>query len=311
MKKFLIFIILFVGISFTALSNEMTTKILFKVNKNIITNVDIINEANYLKALNKNLQNIDVKQALLFAENSLIREIIKKDEIEKFYSVNYESSEIDIFINEIINNLGYDNEIEFKNYLSEYGIKIEDVKKKLIIEKTWNQLIYERFKDKIKIDKNEISKKLDDLLENNSYQKSFKLSEIVFSEKDKQKFDKKYNEILSSIKNVGFKNTAVIHSISDTSRNGGEIGWINKNQLSDKIYSEIKNLKKDEFTNPILTAGGNIILQLNEIKEVLVKEIDKEKELKNIIKVERNRQLNEFSIIYYRKLENKSYVQKL
>ncbi len=131
MKKFLIFIILFVGISFTALSNEMTTKILFKVNKNIITNVDIINEANYLKALNKNLQNIDVKQALLFAENSLIREIIKKDEIEKFYSVNYESSEIDIFINEIINNLGYDNEIEFKNYLSEYGIKIEDVKKKI------------------------------------------------------------------------------------------------------------------------------------------------------------------------------------
>ncbi len=190
-------------------------------------------------------------------------------------------------------------------------LKLKMLKKKLIIEKTWNQLIYERFKDKIKIDKNEISKKLDDLLENNSYQKSFKLSEIVFSEKDKQKFDKKYNEILSSIKNVGFKNTAVIHSISDTSRNGGEIGWINKNQLSDKIYSEIKNLKKDEFTNPILTAGGSIILQLNEIKEVLVKEIDKEKELKNIIKVERNRQLNEFSIIYYRKLENKSYVQKL
>ena len=83
MKKFLILFIILISQSNQLVSSEKKIEILFKVNENIISNVDIINEANYLKVLNKGLQNLSVNEILKFAKNSLIKEMIKKDEIEK------------------------------------------------------------------------------------------------------------------------------------------------------------------------------------------------------------------------------------
>ena len=41
-------------------------EILFKVNENMISNVDIVNEVKYLKTLNKGLQNLNMDQILKF-----------------------------------------------------------------------------------------------------------------------------------------------------------------------------------------------------------------------------------------------------
>ena len=137
------------------------------------------------------------------------------------------------------------------------------------------------------------------------------MSEIVFSEKNKDEYEKKYSDIISDIKNLGFNEAAVIHSISDTSRIGGNIGWINESQMSKKIFNQIKDLKIGEYSDPIITAGGSVILKITEIKEVKNDKIDKEKELSNMIKSERNRQLNEYSIIHYKKIESISYVKQI
>jgi len=188
--------------------------------------------------------------------------------------------------------------------------QIQDVKKKLAIENTWNQLIYEMFNKKVKINKDEISEKIENSLKNNQYQKSFNLSEIVFTGKNKSLLEKKYNQILLDIKNLGFEQAAVLHSVSETSKKGGKIGWINENQISKNIYNQIKKLSEGEYTPSINTVGGSIILKVNEKKDILADEIDKELELSNAIKIERNKQLNEFSMIYYKKIENKSYVKK-
>ena len=144
MKKFIIFFTFFLFFAFSSLSDENNIKILYKVNENVITNIDIINEVKYLKTLNKNFQNIENNQAIKFAENSLVREIIKKDEIEKFYEVNYNTDSINPFINQIFVNLGFNDQIEFESYISKIGITIKDIKKKLKKEKKWNQLIYEK-----------------------------------------------------------------------------------------------------------------------------------------------------------------------
>ena len=66
--------------------------------------------------------------------------------------------------------------------------------------------------------------------------------EIVFSEKNKDNYEKKYKNIISDIENLGFEKAAVIHSISMTASDGGKIGWINQNQLSKKINDEISVL---------------------------------------------------------------------
>jgi len=98
--------------------------------------------------------------------------------------------------------------------------------------------------------------------------------------------------------------------LSESAKFGGEIGWINQNQLSKKIYSKIKNLEIGEFSKPISSAGGSILIFINEKKKIMQK-INKDEEIKKMISSEKNRQLNEFSIIHYKKLENKSYVEKL
>ena len=310
MKKLIIFAIFFFNLHQTQTLSDEKVKIVYKVNNQIISNVDIIKETKYLLALNKNLQNIDDQQAINFAKNSLIREIIKKEEIEKFYKIDYKSQEIDNYINRLMKQLNFENIYDFEKYLSIHGIKIDDIRRKLIIERSWNSLIYEIYKDKVKVDEVEIKKKLDEFIKNNSLQKSFKLAEIIFSEKEKTSFQNKYNQIISDIKNLDFKRAAIIHSLSDTSKQGGEIGWIHQNQLNEQIFLQVKDLENGEYTKPLPTAGGSIILQVIDKKDIETKEIDKDFEISKIIKNEKNRQLNEYSLVYYKKLENKSYVKE-
>lgn len=310
MKKILIITIFLLVFFQHANSSDKKIKILFKINEKIISNIDVFNEARYLKVLNKEFENLDSDKVLKIAQNSLIREIIKKDEIDKYYVINYEAANVEKLLSQLFQKLGFNNKSDFENYILQNGLKLDQVKKKLVIESTWNRLIYDAFKDKLNINENKILNDLNNLIENNIYQKSFKISEIVFLEKDKASFEKKYKDILKDIKNLGFKQAAIIHSVSSTSSIGGEIGWINKNQLSKKIFDEIKNLENGQFSNPINTAGGSIILQINEIKDVLMESVNKDEEFAKMISMEKNRQLTEYSIIHYKKIENSSYVKK-
>ncbi len=310
MKKIIIFIIFFVTINLFSKTFGDTIIIKFKVNDDLITNYDIIKEAKYLTALNQELKNINDDQILELAKDSLIREKIKKYEIEKYYEVNYEAEAVNVFIDEMMKKNGFENKLNFETYLEQNETNLAELRKKLVIEQTWNKMIFDIYKDRIKIDKKKISNSLEKIISERKTQKSFNLNEIVFAEKDKESLKKKYNKIISSIENLGFKKTALIYSISETSKNGGQIGWINQNQLSDIILNFIKDLEIGSYTKPINTAGGSIILQVTDIKEISVQEIDKDAELSKIVSKEKNRQLNEFSVIHFKKTENKSYVKK-
>ena len=312
MIKFFTFILtIYLHFIVNVYSNEV--KILYKINDSIITNYDIFEEVNYLVSLNKNLTQLNKKQLSSNAEKSLIREIIKKDEINKFYEINYEeelkSEKINVIISNFREKIGFKSTQEFQDYLRVRNINIKDLKKKFIIERYWNQLIFDKYKNLVKIDKNKIENDLEELIKNNSEILSFNLSEIIFLEKNKKAIEKKSQEIVNSIKNIGFKDTAVIHSISESSKLGGEIGWINQNQISKKIFFAIKDLEIGQFSEPIIASSGIIFLKVNDKKKVKA-QIDKEKEMKRLFAFERDRILNEYSIIYYKEIENKAYVEK-
>jgi len=291
-------------------ANDSYFKIVLKVGDSVITSQDIIKEKKILTILNPQLKSLEDEQINIIAKNSLKREKIKLNEIEKFYQVDYMSNQVDPFIKQIYSSLNFENIDEFKNYLSESKINYEDVQKKLVIEKSWNQLIFDRYRNSVKIDEDNFRKQYEENLIDNKKEKSFLLYEIVFLEKDKKQFEKKYNEILSSINNIGFKQTASIFSESNSSKEKGEIGWINSSQLSELILENISNLKKNEFSKPISTAGGTLILYIDDIKEIEVQRINKEAEISKMISLERDRQLNEFSILHYKKIENNIYVKE-
>ena len=111
-----------------------------------------------------------------------------------------------------------------------------------------------------------------------------------------------YNDIKKNINEIGFENTANIYSISNTSRNGGLIGWINELQLSKKINNKIKGLSINQISEPIKIQNGYILLKLNEKKE-FKQEINLDEQLKTAVNEETNRQLNNFSTIFYKRLK--------
>ena len=310
-KVFTYILMIYFQFIFNAISNEI--KIIYKINDSIITNYDVLEEINYLVSLNNNLTQLNEEELSLNTKKSLIREIIKKDEIKKFYEIDYEeelkSEKIDRITKNFRERIGFNSDQEFESYLKTKNINVNDLKKKFLIEQFWNQLIFNKYRNFVKIDSNKIENDLEEIIRNNSEILSFNLSEIIFLEKNREAIEKKVQEITASIEAIGFKDTAVIHSISDSSKLGGEIGWIDQNQISKKIFLSIKDLEIGEFSNPIITAAGVIFLKINDKKKINA-QIDKEKEMKRLVAFERDRILNEYSIIYYKEIENKAYVEK-
>ena len=293
-----------------SLANDNSLIIKLTINDQIITNYDLEKEKNYLFALNPKLQNIEKSRLLQLAQDSLIREKIKLKEIEKFYKIDYENEQINKIIENIFVSLNIPTVNEFEIYLQKFDITIPEIKKKISVEQVWNKLIFDLYNDKLLINEDIINKQLDEIFKNNLNKKSFNLSEIVFTSKNKIEFNNTLAEIKNVINNNGFEEAAKIFSISNTAKSGGSLGWINENQLNEKIYSAIINLNANQYSDPIITAGSNIILMVNEIKDMDITDINRKDEFQKIINQEKNRQLNEFSVIHFKKLESNTIINE-
>jgi len=279
--------------------------IVMKVNNEIITNININEEYRYLIALNNDLKSLKEKEIFNIAKNSFLKEKVKENELQKYFKLDQSSNYIDQTIKNLYKNLNIKSEIEFKKYLSVYNLSIEDIKKKIEIEVLWNQLIYEKFHGQIDIDEEKIKKKINE----NKIQKNYLLSEIFFSGESKKKIDKKYNLIKKSISEIGFKNTANKYSLTESAKIGGSIGWIGENQLAKKVVNEINKLQVGEFTKPIDIPGGMIILKLDDKKDKKIS-LDFNSEFEKLIAYEKNRQLNQFSAIYFNKLKFNTKIEQ-
>ena len=155
-KIFIISLLLFFVKSFTS-SEEIF--IVSKVNDEIITNIDIENEKKYLLLLNNKLNKLSEKEIFNLAKSSLIREKIKKKEVDRLFAKQKEEVEIKIVKN-FYNKLGFDKEKDFINFLNEKKINFNELKEKLIIEALWNQIIFNNFKKRIRINENLLKKKI-------------------------------------------------------------------------------------------------------------------------------------------------------
>ena len=96
----------------------------------------------------------------------------------------------------------------------------------------------------------------------------YNLSEILFNKDQNISLEEQSKMILESIEINGFENTANLYSISDSSKVGGKIGWIKKNNLSSEINSELDNLEVNSFSSPIKIGNNYLILKINEIKKI-------------------------------------------
>jgi len=306
-KKIVVFFTLIIlNFSFEVANSEIFIKA--KVNNQIITNIDVKNEKNYLLALNPNLRNLSEENKNRYAIDSLINENIKKMEIERRYEITVNKNVIKKIINDLYSKLGISDVEAFKQYLSNYSINLDLVTRKISIEVAWNDYILNKFNNLILVDEVKIRKKINQLSEKNSVE-NILLSEIIFTIKENEKLEKKFSTIKDSINNIGFEETAKLYSMSESKKNGGEIGWVYKSQLSDKISNEIDKINIGEFTSPITTPGGFIILKIIDKKEELLN-INKDKQFKKAVNFEKNRQLTMYSTLHYKRIYNKAVINE-
>ena len=307
---FLLLIIFFFLFIKNALSSNSST-IILKIDNDIITSLDLESEYKYLTALNKELKSMNKSKLLGIAKESLMNEIIKKNELKKYYKFDeIESEYVEEQFKELYFRLNINSEDQFAQYLNQFDLTISEVKNKIKIETYWNELIYNKFNGNVEIDIEKLKRQIKSEINNEKqFRQSYLLSEILFRVEGEESFDEKYQKILNEISTIGFKNTANIYSISETSKYGGVIGWIDEAQLSKVILDKIKNLDINQITKPINVSGNRLILKVDEKKEIK-NDFDPDKLLNEKISYERNRQLNNFSRIFYQKLKYNTLIRE-
>ena len=305
MRKIKISILLIVSLIICSFCYS-EVQIKYKIDDKIVTNVDILEEKKYLIFLRPNLQKLSDSEITKISENSIVREIIKSKEIDRIFKKKENKN----FTNEIKRNLflfkGVKSEEEFLKVLKETNLEYKKILKKIEYEGLWNELIFQKYNNLIKIDKEEIKKKLiKNYAKNKRYE--YNLSEILFEIEQDENFDKKYQEIINYVKKNEIKAAASKYSISNSSNRGGEIGWVKETVLSSELIEKLKKLKINEVSEPIRYPNGYLLIKINKKKEMKQK-INLEQEVGESIKYEKNKQLNQFSLLYYKKLKQNTQI---
>ena len=302
-KKFKIILVVLL-LFFLNIKNTIAfeNKILFKVDNEIVTTIDIYEEIKFLKTFNPELESLTKEELFEISKNSILKDKIKKIEI---MSLVKELRVDDKFLISLIKNkyskIGINSLESFENHLKNNNLDIKNIKEKFYIELIWNDLIYQKFAKKVVIDKEKIK---NEILQNpkKNIQKELLLSEIIFSVSDKKDYKNKYEKILLDIENLGFKKTAIIHSNSDTAANGGLIGWVKESNLNKNIKKILSELSPGQFSKPIRTSSSFMIIKIEDIKEN-ESNFNLNEKVEEAINFKRNDQLNQFSSMYLNKLK--------
>jgi len=308
MKKFKTTTVgVFISIIFFSFSLAIENKILFKVNNEIITSIDIFTELKYLGIINKDLKKTTNNQAFEIAKRSLIREKIKEIELKKLLKeIEVEEKFLNNLLINYFKSINIKTISEFEKFFISQDIDPNLIKKKISIEILWNQFIYSKFKQNVKIDRKSIQNELS----NNVKKKEFLLSEILFNINENEKLNDKIVLLKKEINEKGFSQTALSYSISDTSSKGGKLGWVSETIMSQKIKDEVKKIKVGDHTDPIVIPGGFLIIKIEDIREK-DNSSDLNNEIEKIIKDKTNEQLNQFSNIYFNKIKKDIVINEL
>ena len=304
---FKIYVVIFFLIFFKNSISYSQIQIKYKIDEEIITNIDILNERKYLIFLRPSLNKLPKEEMIKISTNSLIREIIKKKELKKIFK-DIEKKEYAEIKKNLFNFKKVKNEDEFLNLIKKNNISYDKILEKMKYEALWNELIFRKFNSLVKIDEKKLKEKL--ILKFSSDTKyEYNLSEILFEVEKSETFENKYNQIIEYINANDFKAAASKFSITSSSNKGGDIGWIKETLLSDRLIKIFKEIKINELIKPIKYPNGYLIIKINDKREIK-QSLNIDNELKESVNFERNKQLNQFSLLYYKKLKQNTTINE-
>ena len=309
-KKIFVYIIIFFQITINV-ANTLENKIIYKINNEIITSYDLLNEKKYLIVLNPSLKKLDQARLNKLAEESIINEKIKNLEIKKFFKKrDIDDPSIGEILKDLYVNTGFRSAEDFKKYINSLNLSYNFIKDKISIEMYWNNLIFRKYNNQVRINKSLIEKNIKNEINKLGKLKEFDLSEIVIRNQKDLNINTIYKKILDSSKEIGFDNAANLYSQSATSKFGGKIGWVKDTSLSPEIKKKIIDLKKGQISKPIKISDNFLILKVNDIK-LIERKINFNNYLNNRIAFEKNQQLERFSIAHLNKVRKNVTINEL
>lgn len=306
-KKIFILIIalLFFFSSFAQGNNNNNTKIIVKIENELITSYDIKSKIlGTLILAKKEINQTNINSLKKNSLEYLIQNRLKKIELKK-YNFDSETTQINSYLNSITSN----NIESLKEIFSKNGIDFQAYKDELDVEFKWRKLIYNLYAKKIEIDQNEIDKEIKIKVQNQNELIKYNLSEIEVLSKNNDQDNKIILQIKDEINNFGFENAVIKFSISSTATNKGNLGWINAASLSKEFLKILDKMQIGDISNPIKKQNKIILLKLNDKKISNYSDINKETLKKELINQKKNELFNLYSSSFISKLRNTKFIE--
>ena len=307
MRKLYLFLTFILISSFVnqTLFAKLENNIVLKVENEIITKYEIKNKilsSLILSGQEINQENINkYKKSTL---DNLIQLKLMKIELSK-YDLKDRPDKLDSYLRTLSsNNIDLlkkkflDNKLDYNLFLDEIKIKLK-----------WQDLIYLIYSKKIELDEKTIDIELQDIIQNKSEIDQYKLSEIEILLNGDETDAKNIKNVYDQIDLESFEAVAIKFSISESSKNKGELGWVNANVLSKQIYNIVSNMKPGEISKPIMQQGSVIFLKLKDKRTTKLKGLDKMKLRKDLIVQKKNELFNLYSRSHLSKLKNTSLIE--
>ena len=303
MKKiFILFFIFFISTTENVLSK--VNKIVVKVENEIITNYEIKNKIiSSLIVSGQEINQVNIDSLKRSALENLIQLKLKKIELAKF-DIKSDKNQINNYLIKVSSNDLVQFKKVFINYNLDFNLFLEEIE----TEFKWQKLIYMFYANKIEVNEIAVQQELQEIVEKKLLLEEFKLSEIEFTV-NKENKNEIIKNIQNQIKNYGFKVAANKFSISPSSKNNGEIGWVNSKSLDPKIYEIISRMEVGDISIPFERQNSFMILRLDDKKKTQYQNIDPKKVKENLINQKKNELFNLYSRSHLSKLKNSSLIE--
>jgi len=307
MRFFLIILIIALlkqNFSFAAIEN----KILVNVGNQIITSYELKNRVKTILILNNkevNQENVNTtkKEAL----NFLINYKLKKGEILKF-KIDSQNISISEYLENISTNYNTDQK-GFKKIFLDNDLSYELFLDGIKTEFAWQRLIFQSYQDKINVNEEQIDKELSNLIKKQKKSEEYNLAEIEILLENNSDDKKRIEEIKKQIIEIGFENTAIKFSRSLSALEGGNLGWITSQALSNVILNSVRNMRPGDVSEPIIKSDTALFIKLLEKRKIDFSNINLQNIKKQMISRKKNELLNLFSNSYLSKIKNNTLIE--
>ena len=297
-KKIVLFVFISVFLS-GKLFAEINDGLLITVGNKAITKSDIVNEIKLILIMNNQSYSSDKRDQLQqIAVKESIKRTIKQIEVEK-YNLNFSKRDMEAEVERIATAIQVDVDT-LRNICESNDLDFKILEKNVQTELLWNSLIFQLYKDRLVVNKTEIDESLEEIKEQKE-RNEYLVSEILIPKVDENQIENTVKEFKDKIAVEGFENVAKTSSISESSLNGGDLGWISEDVLSKDLKKFIINTKIGSVSEPVLLQSGILLFKVRDKRAVKI-ELNLEQAKNQLVMNEKSKILNIYSITHYDKV---------